>query len=439
MNAIGIDLGTTTISIVVAEIEKNKILESRTIQNGSFIHTEKEWERIQDAESIVKKAQDMLDTLLIRYSDIEYIGLTGQMHGILYVDKDGKSISPLYTWQDGRGNLVWKNTEESLVKWMNRVYDTNVAAGYGLVTHIYNSFHQLVPKRAVHFCTISDYLGMILTKRTVPLVHISNAASFGCFDVSAGQFQKAVLEDIGINTEILPEITEEIKIQGKYKGIPVGVSIGDNQASFLGSVGIQEGGILLNMGTGGQISVMSEKYFDIPGIETRPFINGQYLFVGASLCGGRAYAILERFFREYMIAAGCDNIMQYDVMERLGMMGAQERDKLLIDTSLCGTRMNPEKRGSICNISEDNFTPSTMIYGVLQGMTRELYDMFEQIKRNTGAEGGVLVASGNGLRKNQLLQKICSEMFEREIVLAVCEEEAAMGATLGSCLGRSAN
>lgn len=43
--------------------------------------------------------------------------------------------------------------------------------------------------------------------------------------------------------------------------------------------------LLVNMGTGGQISVLSGQYFSGDGIEARPFLNGKYLLAGASLCG----------------------------------------------------------------------------------------------------------------------------------------------------------
>lgn len=109
MKIIGIDIGTTTISGVVLENkvegqittkaeEKLEIVEAKTIENGCFIPTEHEWERIQDAEQIVKKAQNLTDYFLDKYQDVERIGLTGQMHGIVYIDKNGKCVSPLYTW-----------------------------------------------------------------------------------------------------------------------------------------------------------------------------------------------------------------------------------------------------------------------------------------------------------------------------------------------------
>ena len=55
MQTVGIDIGTTTISGVVLEkngTQKPRILKAKTIENGSFLTTTKDWERIQDAERL---------------------------------------------------------------------------------------------------------------------------------------------------------------------------------------------------------------------------------------------------------------------------------------------------------------------------------------------------------------------------------------------------
>ena len=137
MKAIGIDIGTTTISGVIVDAESRAVVLAKTIENGSFIKTEHEWERIQDAGLIVEKAKGLLDGLLAESGGACAIGLTGQMHGILYVDEKGKCISPLYTWQDGRGNLPGPGGR-SLVEEIYEKYQVKTASGYGLVTHFYN-------------------------------------------------------------------------------------------------------------------------------------------------------------------------------------------------------------------------------------------------------------------------------------------------------------
>ena len=107
MKTIGIDIGTTTISAVVMETEGRKLLASRTIPNGSFIQTDREWERIQDVSLLMNKAKELLDSFLEEFPDTKAIGLTGQMHGMLYTDAAGRCVSPLYTWEDGSGHGLW--------------------------------------------------------------------------------------------------------------------------------------------------------------------------------------------------------------------------------------------------------------------------------------------------------------------------------------------
>lgn len=443
MQSIGIDIGTTTISLVVLERDSGAVLESRTIPNGTDIDTGREWERVQDANRIVAKAQAELDSLLDAYDDIAAIGLTGQMHGIVYVDDEGTAVSPLYTWKDGRGDQP-EADGRSLVEHLREETGLALATGFGLVTHIYHMRHGRVPEGAVILCTIADYLGMHLAGRRVPLLHASNAASLGFYDVVTGMFRKDLLEWQGVDLVMLPPVTPALETLGTYREIPVTVAIGDNQASYIGAAGMKENAVLLNMGTGGQISVLSHVPYEAPGIETRPLTEGRYLLVGASLCGGRAYAILEQFFRSYVAAyeaarENCDRGAisvppQYTVMERLARAGMEQRDPMHVSTCFQGTRLDPTCRGSIVNIGEDNLTPEGMVYGVLEGMARELYDLYRLIEAGTGIRITTLIGSGNGLRRNPVLQEICEEMFGVQMQLSPYEEEAACGAARCSAL-----
>ena len=195
------------------------------------------------------------------------------------------------SWQDGRGNILSDGCR-SLTKQVRDKTEISAASGYGLITHLYNLRNGLVPRDAVSLCTVADYLGMVLTGRKYPLVHVSNAASLGFFDVRKGAFHIEAMKEMEIDPSILPEITEKYAELSRYRGISVTAALGDNQASFLGSVGIHKNILLLNMGTGGQISALSDQYFEAPGIEARPFVKGKYLLAGASLCGSRSGSYL---------------------------------------------------------------------------------------------------------------------------------------------------
>ena len=62
MKALGIDIGTTTISAVVMDMD-------------------------------TQKAKNLVDSILEEYPEIARIGLTGQMHGFVYIDEKGRSSS----------------------------------------------------------------------------------------------------------------------------------------------------------------------------------------------------------------------------------------------------------------------------------------------------------------------------------------------------------
>lgn len=437
MWSIGIDIGTTTISAVVMDEKTKKTEASYTIENDSFFETSHEWERVQNPQRIIEKAQELLDRLLEDYPQVRVIGLTGQMHGIVYLDQNGEHVSPLYTWQDESGNQKCMNGN-TICQYIKQNTGEKIYTGYGAATYLYHIKTKQVPENAVKICTIMDYLGMVLTRRKEPLVHMSNAASLGLFDTEKGVFRIKAVEQLGGRAEMLPEVTGKIEWLGDYKGIPVAAAIGDNQASFLGTVESLENTLLLNMGTGGQISLYLPKYQAVKGMETRPFLEDDYLLVGSSLCGGRAYALLERFFRSYAMALGYGEKEQYSVMERIlenenMQMTPKETLKksgLHVVTAFSGTREEPEKRGSIEGIGVENFTPASLIRGVLEGMSQELYEMYRSAEGCRTQMPDQILASGNGLRRNRYLQKIMEKQFAMPLQLSERMEEAACGAAM---------
>lgn len=439
--AIGIDLGTTSISAVVLNPEEKKILEKRNIPGGSFLETKEPWARVQDAGEIIQKAKNLLDSLIEQYPNTRSIGIDCQMHGIVYLDADGRLISPLYIWQDGSGNVP-SGEGETLVEEIWRKTGYRVASGYGLVTHIWHIRRNEVPENASRICTIGDYLVMALTGKKEPEIHISNAAGLGFFDAEHHKYNEKVLDIFDVKKEILPRVSTTILPHGTYRGCEVYTAIGDNQASFLGAVGLAPRTLLVNMGTGSQISMLTDRYIEVPGMETRPITGHEWLIVGASLCGGRAYALLERFFREYVQAGMTmqdeQNNSQYALMERLAWEAKEKRKNqqpqeeawMKCSPLFCGTREKPMLRGSITKISEDNFSAGEMILSLLEGMVQELYDMYDTLVNDIGIPAKQMVMSGNGIRKNKLLQNLICERFSLDFRENFYEEEAACGAGL---------
>lgn len=447
----GIDMGTTTISVIMIDGESGELLKSKTIPHNAFMNGELPVSRIQNPDKLMLLVQQAVGEMISECGVPDSIGMTGQMHGVLYVDKDGQAVSPLYTWQDGSGNEKMEDGRtyaQTLIETVGAA-----AAGYGLTTHFYLQKNGRLSGQAEKMTTISDYIAMKLCGNKAPVIARDMAASWGCFGIEKGNFCREKLEKAGVDISYLPKVIENHGVIGTTVqhsggtgtgkdasgfcipgGIPVTASLGDNQASVLGSVRDLSDTVLVNIGTGSQVSFGTGRFFAAQGsIELRPCTEKLYLMAGSGLCGGRAYAMLEQFYRE---ASG-----KHEGEELYSVMEAQARDFLKaygkegawkIRTTFSGTRSNPQERGSIRDIGVENFHPGAMTVGMIQGILEELYEMYGEMCRMTGTRAVRLVGSGNGIRRNPLMREMAEELFGMKMNIPVCKEEAAYGAALQS-------
>ena len=414
MKIIGIDIGTTSICAVVTDADSGELIESVSAPNRAFIASDKPFEKIQDPAVIMSTVRELISRL--GTLDAAAIGFSGQMHGILYTDSCGNAVSPLYIWQDERAAQPYKD---------GKTYAEYLGCfpGYGLATDFYNEVNGLIPDDAEYLCAIADYAIMQLCGNSKPVMHITNAASLGCFDVKPNRFT--------LKNDRLPEVTTKFKAVGKCKGIPLCVALGDNQASFIGSVR-EPSDALLNVGTGAQISWLTDNA-DGSGVEIRAFDGKRYLAAGCSLCGGRAFAMVEKLFRSaaQLAGAGCDSF--YPMLDRL--LVDKTATDLVADCRFCGTRSDPTVRGAFSSVSESNFTVGDIALAVMNGMVAELHDMYTA----AGGDARGIVCSGNGVRRNPALQRVISSAFDSAIKIPRYEEEAAYGAALAASVACGIN
>lgn len=424
--AVGVDIGTTTVSAVVYDIDGKTQLEAYTVPHSAYLRSDTFSE--QSVAVIMDKSEALLRHILKSYGNIKSIGLSGQMHGIVYTDADGMPCSELINWQDKRADTVTESGE-SVCEVIERLTGEHIATGYGIATHYYNMKNGLVPPSAVSFCSIMDFFSMRICALKSATVHSSVAASFGFFDIKNGAFKLDKLALLGIDKDFLPRVTDQSVAVGECDGIPVAVAIGDNQASFIGAVGDDADSLLVNIGTGSQVSAVSD-YRDTEGdAELRPFVDGKYLICGSALCGGYAYSMVEHFFRSYAEFIGMADGSQYENINRLALEAYQNGEAgLTVDVSFLGKRSDPNRRGAIQRIGRENFTPAALVIGVLRGMCDELYGLYGLF----GEGKKRIVASGGAVRRNEVLRMLIADRFGMPVTVSEAEEEAAMGAAIFS-------
>jgi len=436
MKVLGIDIGTTSICCVVFDCKEGRSY-SYTQPGNAQLKSAHTWEKVQDVSIISGKVLSMVESLLTEYPDIEAIGLTGQMHGILYLDSNGETLSPLYTWQDQRGELPFGDGISFSEK-LSSLTGCKMSSGYGLTTHFYNLKNDLVPSGAVKLCTVMDFIALLLSGGKTPVTDASNAASLGLFDKKNLRFDSEALAKAGIDASILPDLVPSSTIVGKYQGrIPIVAAIGDNQASYLGSVAMPEKTIHITVGTSSQISVHTDKFIEVPGIDTRPLPSGGYIMVGAALCGGATLAVLNDFFCDTVKLCTGKEMSSNEVYKTMTSIAgiSSNPEEILVDTSFNGSRNEPSKRGSITNITSDNLSAGSLVRGFVRGIGTELFDFFDVFPESVKIDKNNIIGSGNALRMNPLLRETIKGIFGLNLKMSEYQEEASMGACINAMVG----
>ena len=187
----------------------------------------------------------------------------------------------------------------------------------------------------------------------------------------------------------------------------------------------------MNVGTSGQVSAGVAHYMDVIDVELRVLTEASYILVGSSLCGGLAYAAMEKFFRATVKdITGLDTGNLYAKMDEILARRGSRPCTLQFHTQFCGTRENPELTGSICGLKLDNFTPEEFLYGILSGIAEELVTFHKSMCAQGAGIPKYLIGSGNAIRFNRHFRNIFENLYHMKMQIPVHREEASYGAAL---------
>jgi sugar (pentulose or hexulose) kinase len=451
---LGLDIGTTTVTALVLDVDSGKVLSVATLPNDSEVTSaadkargRSEW----DANRMMERSAEAISKVASG-SKIEGIGVTGQMHGMLLVSSDGAPVSPFVGWQDRRGSEPLPHSDATSVETMLELARETGAAclphvGYLGVSLFWMGKQGMLPKEAFKAAFLPDFIVAGLTG-TTPVTDATNAAGSGLYDAENRSWHMDFVHGLGLDSNALPTIVDSGALAGKLDvryasatglpaGLPVYAACGDNQASFAGSVADYAASLLINVGTGGQVSANVPEAVPAGELEARPFMDGSDLMVGAGLVGGRSYAWLRDFFRQigdaFFGQAGETEL--YDKMNQLASQVPPGSDGLHCEPLFTGTRTEPDRRGIWKGVGTANFTPGHVARALLEGLASQFLELYQQMEALDVGNRTKLVGAGNGIRKNALLRTILQDSFEMRMVIPKHKEEAAFGAALLAAVG----
>lgn len=436
MNIIlSLDIGTSKIAALAFDCRRGETVAVAAVDNKSGVDGLSSGRHEQSPEIISNQCLELLQKLTnsnkFPVYAVKAIAISGQMHGVLLADKSLKPLTNLITWCDQRAAELTAGIDRS--GWPFERTGCYLHPGYGGATLAVLVLENKIPPGTIAL-TIADYVAAKLCG--VPATEPTHAASWGIMDIRNNRWDTEIIDHLQIPAEVLPEIKNSSSILGTLNcdigladSVKVCSPLGDNQASFIGTCGLENDTLLLNLGTGGQISLPCRDFFVHETLETRPMPFGGFLLVGASLCGGRSYALLKDFFKETVYEFTGKELGDGELYWIMDRMAIETEHALNVDTRFAGTRMEPLKRGCINSIGVDNLTPAALSRGFMLGMIKELCTMMppEMLK-----DFSKVMASGNAVRKSPLARQMISEELEMRCELTHSKEEAAAGAALAA-------
>ena len=388
----------------------------------------------QDPEDWWSGAKEALGKAAASVDDeVVGLGLTGQMHGSVFLDSAERVIRPALLWNDQRtGAQCEKITqavgEERLISIAGNPAITGFQApkilwlrdeepeNYSRVARV------LLPK---------DYVRLRLTGEYA--TDASDAAGTLLLDMRERDWSAEILQALEMPSEWMPEVYEGPESTGELNGevaeelglppgIPVAAGGGDNAAAAVG-VGVVEGGLLSSsVGTSGVLFAATDSFTPDPSGRIHAFCHAVpdgYHLMGVTLSAGGSLS----WWRDVM---GAD----YDELVEAASQVPPGSEGLLFLPYLSGERtphLDPQARGGFVGLTSRHGAPH-MTRAVMEGVVFSLRDSLE-ILRELEVPVGEVRATGGGAR-SPLWRQLQADIYNEPIHRTTADEGPAYGAAL---------
>ncbi|XP_051531130.1 sedoheptulokinase [Myxocyprinus asiaticus] len=451
---LGLDLGTTSVKVVLLDAQSKKVSDSTSFPTNSDIGcTTDKHAKEQDPALIIAALDRCMDALpKNKLQKVRSVGVCGQMHGIVlwksktdceWQSKDEvtrfipKDVSQLITWQDGRCSTAFLS---SLPKADSHL---SVATGFGCATIFWFMKHRLEFLSDFSVAgTIQDYVVSMLCGLDNCVMTGQNAASWGYFNTTTNQWNTQILKDAGFPVHLLPVVVESGAVAGhtfsEWYGIPVhtpvGAALGDFQCSVY-SCKTNKGDAVLNMSTSAQLTFTMPAEFSPPSspdplspIAYFPYFHGSYLAVAASLNGGNVMATFVRMLGSWMKDFGLE-VSESRIYSQLVQSALiQPNTDLSVTPTLLGERHDPTTLANVSHISPSNLSLGHMTRAVCRGIIENMAVMMPP--QSLQAAGVTrIIGSGSALSCNTVLQQEVERVFPFPVVYGK-EVDSAVGVAM---------
>ncbi len=434
---IGIDSGTQSTKALVVDAKTGKVLGSGAqaydlIPNLPPGAKEQHPHTWRDATAgAIRQA---LRGAKANAAEVKAIGVSGQQHGFVPLDKDGEVIRPAKLWCDTSTAAECAQITETLggLKKTLKALGNAVSPGFTAGKILWLKNHE--PKNFARLASVllpHDYLNFWLTGEKV--MEYGDASGTALLDVRKRKWSGAVLEAIDADlASKLPRLISSDQPAGtlqastaKQLGLQPDVLVsaggGDNMMGAIGTGNTREGVVTASFGTSGTIYACSEKPVVDPEGEIAAFCDSTNRWLPL-LCTMNVTVATEMMRQDFeythetfaskaaSVPAGSHGLMLLPYLEG-------ER-----------TPNIPDGTGVMLGINQRTFSASHYCRAAMEGVTLGMNYGLRRLAE-LGMKPTQIRATGGGA-KSKVWRQIMADIFNTEVVTLKVTEGAAYGAAL---------
>ncbi len=454
MYLLGIDIGTSSAKCLLTDTAGSAVL---SVSRGYPLETPRPgWaeQRAEDwAEAVFACLRELITEHGIRPSEIGGISFSGQMHGLVPLDKNGNVIRKSILWCDQRTEkqcnaiTAAAGGRDKLLNMTNNVMLTGYTGGKILWLKETEPEHY---RAMTVFICPKDYVRFRLTG--VICTDESEASGTGFFDTKNRCWHEDLIRAAGLDFSVFPKVVrstdpagtvseEAARCTGLLAGTPVFAGGGDAVVQAFGSGLIAEGTVGTVIGTAGNVSMGFESYRENPEGKLQMFcavVPDRYLSFGATQTAGGAL----RWFRDELageVAAEAKEkgMNAFDLLNEMALMSPPGANGIVFAPYLSGERCpypDANARGVLYGLSL-NTRKRDIVRAVMEGIVfslRQIVDIYRSFARVESA-----AASGGGANSDVFL-RMQADIFELPVyTVSAAGEGGAYGAALLAGMGLS--
>ena len=445
---LGLDVGTSGVKAIL--VTETGAVEAAATAPLSLSTPQPGWAE-QDPESWWAASQTAIRGVLARASAarVAAVGISGQMHSSVFLDREGKVIRPALLWCDGRTTAQCREIE-ARVGGESRLRDlvcNPALEGFTLPKVLWLRSQE--PAAFARLATVllaKDFVRLRLTgdAATEP----SDASGTLMYDPARLTWSRELMEALGLPLSLLPPVGgssevlgrlsgEAARLTGLAAGTPVVGGGADNACGAAGVGVVTPGEAVSSWGTSGTVLAPTSEPRVDPALRAHTFCHvapRTWYVMGVVLSAGGSFA----WYRDQLARdrAGSDQADDRLVEEAAGVPPGADGVTFL--PYLQGERTphrNASLRGAFVGLSLAH-TRAHLTRAVLEGVCFALKDSVE-ILRELGVAPGYLLLTGGGAR-NPFIRRLQADVFGLPVTTVNREEGPAYGAALLAAVGGGA-